>query len=151
MSRGKLFSNKGPEAVPTQHKSGESNRPLTLMLLKSIAIHLPFLSQYFCRNMPSSWQKVVYIYIQPSCISMPMICLQFVSRCLCRSIRVRGRWNTPKIACGYGCGDGVEGSCGGVGGFWSLAAQDRGSQGGMGWTHTHTERNTHPEDILSTN
>ena len=40
--------------------SGESDRPLTPMLLKSIAMHLPFVSPYFCKNMPSSWQKVVY-------------------------------------------------------------------------------------------
>ena len=40
--------------------------------------------------MPSSWQKVVYT--PPICIT---IRLPFVSRYFCRSIRVRGRWNTP--------------------------------------------------------
>ena len=72
--------------------SGESNRPLTPILLKSIAIHLPFLSRYFCKSMPSSWQKVVYQ--PPICIT---ICLPFVSRYFCRSIGVRGRWDTPKF------------------------------------------------------
>ena len=55
--------------------SGESNRPLTPILLKSIAIRLPFLSRYFCKSMPSSWQKVVYT--PPICIT---IRLPFVSR-----------------------------------------------------------------------
>ena len=41
--------------------------------------------------MPSSWQKVVYT--PPICIK---IRLPFVSRCFCKSIRVRGRWNTPQ-------------------------------------------------------
>ena len=40
--------------------------------------------------MPSSWQKVVYT--PPLCIT---IRLPFVSWYFCRSIRVRGRWNTP--------------------------------------------------------
>ena len=70
--------------------SGELNRPLTPILLKSIAIHLPFLSRYFCKNMPLSWQKVVYT--PPICIT---IRLPFVSRYFCRSIRVRGRWDAP--------------------------------------------------------
>ena len=40
--------------------------------------------------MPSSWQKVAYT--PPICIA---IRLPFVSRYFCRSIRVRGRWDTP--------------------------------------------------------
>ena len=44
----------------------------------------------FCKSMPSSWQKVVYT--PPICIT---IRLPFVSRYFFRSIRVRGRWNTP--------------------------------------------------------
>ena len=60
-------------------------------LLKSIAMHLPFLSRYFCKSMPSSWQKVVYT--PPICIT---IRLPFVPRYFCSSIRVRGRWDTPK-------------------------------------------------------
>ena len=71
--------------------SGESNRPLTPILLKSIAIHLPFLSRYFCKSMPSFGQRVVYT--PPICITLR---LPFVYRYFCRSIRVRGRWNTPK-------------------------------------------------------
>ena len=67
-----------------------SNRPLTPILLKSIAIHLPFLSRYFCKSMPSRWQTVAYA--PPICIT---IRLPFVSRYFCRSIRVRGRLNTP--------------------------------------------------------
>ena len=73
------------------NQSGESQRPLTLVLLENIAIHLPFLSQYFCKSMPSSWQKAVYT--PPICIT---IRLPFVSRYFCRSIRVRDRWNTLK-------------------------------------------------------
>ena len=73
--------------------SGESNRPPTPILLKSIAIHLPFLSRYFCKGMASSWQKVVYT--PPICIMMP---LPFVSRYICRSIRVRGRLSAPSTA-----------------------------------------------------
>ena len=67
-------------------QSGESHRPLTPIFLKSIAIHLPFLSRYCHKSMPSRWQKVVYT--PPICIA---IRLPFVSRCFCRSIRVRGR------------------------------------------------------------
>ena len=76
----------------TFHQSGESNRPLTPILLKSIAIHLPFLLRYFCKSMalPFFWQKVVNT---PICIT---IRLPFVSRYFCRSFRVRGRWDTSK-------------------------------------------------------
>ena len=81
-------------------KSGGSNRPLTPILLKSIAIHLPFLSRYFCKSMPSSWQKVVYT--PPICIT---IRLPFVSRYFCRSIRVTGRWGTPKKSIHHHRGD----------------------------------------------
>ena len=70
--------------------SGESHRPLTPILLKSITIHLPFLSRYFCKSMPFSWQRIVYT--PPICIT---IRLPFVSRYFCGSIRVRGCWNTP--------------------------------------------------------
>ena len=77
-----------PSEFPTT-KTGESNRPLTPILLKSIAIHLPFLSRYFCKSMPSVWQKVAYT---PICIA---IRLPFVSQYFFRSIRVRGHWNTP--------------------------------------------------------
>ena len=56
----------------------------------NVTIHLPFLSRYFCKSMPSSWQKVVYT--PPICIT---IRLPSVSRCFCRSVRVRGRWDTP--------------------------------------------------------
>ena len=45
---------------------------------------------YFCKSMPSLWQKVVYT--PPICIT---IRLPFVSRYFCGSIRVRGRWATP--------------------------------------------------------
>ena len=43
----------GSCGLPCGHQSGESSRPLTPILLKSIAIHLPFLSRYFCKSMPS--------------------------------------------------------------------------------------------------
>ena len=71
--------------------SERSNRPLTPMLLKSIAIHLPFPSRYFCKSMPSSWQKVGYT---PP-IGITIHRLPFVSRYFGKSIRARGRWNTP--------------------------------------------------------
>ena len=59
--------------------SGESHQPLTPILVKS---------------MPSFWQKVAYT--PPTCITM---CLPFVSRCFCRSIKVRGRWSTLNEQC----------------------------------------------------
>ena len=68
------------------HCSGESNRPLTPTLLKSIAIHLPFLSRYLCKSMASFGQKVVYT--PPICIT---IRLPLASRHFCRSIGVKGR------------------------------------------------------------
>ena len=51
----------------------------------------PISMAYFCKSMPPSWQKVVYT--PPICIT---IRLPFVSRYFCKSIRVGGRWNTPK-------------------------------------------------------
>ena len=68
--------------------SGGLHGPLTPIPVKSIAIHLPFLSRCFCKCMPSSSQKVAHA--QPICIT---IRLAFGSRCFCRSIRVRGRWS----------------------------------------------------------
>ena len=47
----------------------------TPILLKGIAVHPPFVSLCFCKSMPSSWQKVVYM--PPICIA---IRLPFVSR-----------------------------------------------------------------------
>ena len=67
-------------------------RALTFILLKSIAIHLPFLSRYFLKSM-SSCRKVVYT--PPMCIT---IRLPFVSRRFCRSIRVRFFETPPKTA-----------------------------------------------------
>ena len=55
------------------HKS--QKRLLTPMLLKSIAMHLTFLPRYFCKSMPSSWQKVEHT--PPICITIQ---LSFVSR-----------------------------------------------------------------------
>ena len=74
---------------------GESNRHLTLILLKSIAIHLPFsiaiLLQKYALLLAESSKKT-----PPICIT---IRLPFVSRCFCRSVRVRGRWGTPNERC----------------------------------------------------
>ena len=72
--------------------SGASDRPLTPILLKSIAIDLPFLLLCFCKTVPSFWPKVVCT--PPICIT---IRLPFVSRYFYRSIRVRGRWSTPHL------------------------------------------------------
>ena len=66
--------------------------------LKLVAIHLPFLSRYFCKGMPSSWEKVGYT--PPTCIT---IRLPFAARYLCRSVRVRGRWVPPKSLEGPEC------------------------------------------------
>ena len=54
-------------------------------------MHLPFLSRYFYRIMPSSWLEVTCTS-PPSNITMLLL---FLSRYLCRSIRVRGLWDTP--------------------------------------------------------
>ena len=50
------------EKGPGEFLSGESNRPLTPILLKSIAIHLAiFIAILLQEYLPSrSWQKVVY-------------------------------------------------------------------------------------------
>ena len=49
----------------------------------------PISMAYFCKSMPSSWHKMVYT--PPICIA---IRLPFVSWYFCRSIGVRGRWDT---------------------------------------------------------
>ena len=54
-----------------------------------MAIHLPFLSRYFCKSMPSSWQKVALHH-------------QFASRCASHLYRntfaeVLRRWDTAKL------------------------------------------------------
>ena len=51
----------------------------------------PFPSRYFSKSMTSSWQKV--IFSPPICTTVR---LPLVLRYFCGSIRVRGRWNTPK-------------------------------------------------------
>ena len=48
---------------------------LAPVLVKNIAMHLPFLPRCVCKSMPSSWQKVAYT--PPICI---MIHLPFASR-----------------------------------------------------------------------
>ena len=72
--------------------SEESNRPLTPIHVKKYRDTPPISIAYFCKSMPSSWQKVVYT--PPICIT---IRLPFVSRYFCWSIRVRGRWDTPNV------------------------------------------------------
>ena len=74
--------------------SGESNRPLTPIHAKKYRDTPPISMAYFCKSMPSLWQKVVYT--PPICIT---IRLPFVSRYFCGSIRVRGRWDTPNVNC----------------------------------------------------
>ena len=70
--------------------SEEQNRPLTLILLKSIAIRLPFLSRCFCESMPSFWQREVYT--PPICITMR---LPFVSRHFFAEVLGSGVVGTP--------------------------------------------------------
>ena len=41
---------------------GESHRPLTLIFLKSIAIHLPFLSRYFCKSLVAPYRAILRNY-----------------------------------------------------------------------------------------
>ena len=54
----------------------KSKRALTPILLKSIAIHLPFLSRYFCKSMPpllaesSIYTTYLYHGTAPSCIAI---------------------------------------------------------------------------------
>ena len=71
--------------------SGESNRPLTPILLQKYRdtppISIVILLQKYALLLTES-----SIYTPPICIT---IRLPFVSRYFCRSIRVRGRWNTP--------------------------------------------------------
>ena len=61
--------------------SGESNRPLTPILLKSIAIHLPFLSRYFCQThallLAESRIYTTSLYRDP-----PPICIAILYRVL---------------------------------------------------------------------
>ena len=73
-------------STSAKRNSGESNRPLTPILLKSIAIHLPFLSRYFCKSMLSLRQRVVYTPPIRITIRLP-----FVLRYFCGSTSVRGR------------------------------------------------------------
>ena len=59
------------------HSSKKSKRPLTPILLNSIAIHLTCLLLYFCKRIPSSWQKSsifttsLHHDTPPVCIAMP--------------------------------------------------------------------------------
>ena len=57
-------------------------------------LQLQFLSRYFCITMPSFWLEV--LYTSPICIT---ILLPFILGYFCRSIKVRGRWNTPHFIC----------------------------------------------------
>ena len=82
-----IFSGR-PSLLATK-TSVEPHQPLTAILSKSIMMHLPILSRYFCKSMP--WLEVAYT--PPICIT---IRLPFVSRCFCRSIEVRGCWHISK-------------------------------------------------------
>ena len=88
---GPLLRSCGWQVHLEQNVSGESNRPLTPIHVKKYRDTPPISMVYFCKSMPSVWQKVVYT--PPICIT---IRLPFVSRYFCGSIRVRGRWDTPK-------------------------------------------------------
>ena len=55
----------------SSHLPGESHRSLTAILLKSSAIHLPLLSRYVCKSMPSSWLEVAFT---------PPVCMAYTSR-----------------------------------------------------------------------
>ena len=81
-----------PTVLHLEDYSGESNRPMTPILFEKYRDTPPISIAILCKSMPSFWQRVVYT--PPICIT---IRLPFVSRCFCRSIRVRGRWNTPKL------------------------------------------------------
>ena len=47
-----------------KHDSGELIDPRPQYFWKASRYNLPFLSRYFCKSMPSSWQKVVYTHHQ---------------------------------------------------------------------------------------
>ena len=63
---------------------------IIFVMMSCQRVHLPFLPRYFRKSMPSPWQKVVCTPPIRITIQLPL-----VSRYFCRSIRVRGRWNTP--------------------------------------------------------
>ena len=50
------------------------------------------------------------------------------------------------IACRYGCRDGGEGSCGGVGGGSAVHSHSMGGSRGRMEGHTHTQEHTHTEE-----
>ena len=72
-------------------QSGESYRPLTLIVLKNIAIHLPFFIAIVLQEHASFKQKE--LCTPPICTT---IWFPFVSRYFCKSMKVRSRLNTPK-------------------------------------------------------
>ena len=84
----------------------ESNWPLTPIFLKSVAIHLPFLSQYFCKSIPFSWQKVVHTQpivaeSSPYCDTQPIrvtICLPFALRYFANQLS-----NVFRTGCMFSC------------------------------------------------
>ena len=57
------------KGIVQSKNSGVSNRPLTPILLKSIAIHLPFLSRYFCKVCPI-YTTDLYHDTPPICTAM---------------------------------------------------------------------------------
>ena len=91
---GPFASKEGPVVAIVSWLPGiqEPNRSLSLMLLKSIATHHPFLARCFGKRMPSSWQKVGENTTDLYHDAAPIL----VSRCFCRSLGIRGHWNPPK-------------------------------------------------------
>ena len=78
------------DTVGAYFKSGESRRRQTPILLKSIAIHLPSLMRCFGKVCPPLAESIILFTNNLYRDTAPV-----VLRYLCRSIRVRGRWNTP--------------------------------------------------------
>ena len=90
--------------------SGESHRPLTATLLKSIVIHLPFLSRFFCAKVCPLLGRKCYIHqlyhdTAPICIARflqkyqdqgSVVCPKDM---MCRKKKFRGQFNFNPTKC----------------------------------------------------
>ena len=83
------FATQKVQFLPMCSRSGELRQPLTAILFESIAMQLPFLSMFWHIYAPLLVGSSIYT------IHVYDMHLPFISQCFCRSIGVRGRWNTP--------------------------------------------------------
>ena len=92
----------------------DSKQPPTPILLKSVAIHLPFPSRYFCMSMPSCWQKVIVTPPITITIRLPFVALGKEGCPKC----VRNRQNCVKNA------SKMRGTPLGENTFWTIPIQE---------------------------